>query len=267
MDDLITVLIVDDNAEIVDVLYNHLNQRNGILITGIARDGIEAIDMIKRLTPDIVLLDIIMPNLDGIGVLERISMMQLKRKPIFLVLTAISNEIFIQRAMELGAEYYMLKPFAMNVLTMRIQQLYHERNNDKIKTPIWGSRSADMPETTVGDLETVVTILIRELGITPNISGYYFLREAVILAVESQYAHRSISRYVYPTIANKNNTTVRSVDRAIRGAISSASKKARCGVNSDQPSLSDTIFRMKLTNSQIISLLADKAKQQINQLS
>jgi two-component system, response regulator, stage 0 sporulation protein A len=126
MKQTIRILIVDDNIEFGDSLHKYLSSSEDFKVVGVARDGIQAIEMIKTLTPDMVILDIIMPNLDGIGVLENFT--TIKEKPLFIVLSGIGQDVFIQKSMSLGAQYYIIKPFDVDILVLRIKQIFMEKN-------------------------------------------------------------------------------------------------------------------------------------------
>ncbi|RNC63197.1 MAG: Stage 0 sporulation protein A [Candidatus Dichloromethanomonas elyunquensis] len=119
----IHVVVADDNKDFNDILCEYLNYQEGIEVIGTAGNGEDALDLILSKRPDIVVLDMIMPKLDGVSVLEKINSMPLERKPFFIMLSAIGNEKISQRALALGAEYYMTKPFDMNVLVNKIRQL------------------------------------------------------------------------------------------------------------------------------------------------
>jgi len=124
MKEKISILIADDNMEFVELLKEYMEQYEDLDVVGTAKDGLQAIEMIKSLKPDVVVLDIIMPNIDGIGVLEKLETHKMERKPIFIMLSAIGQDMFIQKAVSLGAEYYIIKPFDVEVLVTRIRQLY-----------------------------------------------------------------------------------------------------------------------------------------------
>lgn len=261
MDDLISILIVDDNAVFCNVLNEYLNQCGDMVVKGIANDGIEAINMIKELAPEIVILDLIMPNLDGIGVLERISEMKLKHIPIFIILTAIGKDIFIQKAIDLGAEYYILKPFDIDILVSRIRQIHCEKTALPEKNMAVSMNGAqEMAGTEKYNLEQVVTDLIKGMRIPPNIAGYHYLREAVILSMENASLHNSMTKHIYLSIADKHHTTARNVNRCIRCAVDSACKKAQNADIDNQNILNNFNSKSKPTNVQVITLLADKAR-------
>lgn len=263
MIDDISVLLADDNIEFGNLLNKYLSQEEDIRIVGVARDGIEAFDMIIELKPDIVVLDIIMPNLDGIGVLERLSTMKLERRPLFIILTAIGQDIFIQKAIALGAEYYIVKPFDINVLVSRIRQIY---SDEKVSS---FTQSKIIPKASVEnvkesnrnmDLEVEVTNMMHEIGIPPHMSGYQFIREAIMMTVNNSKVFSSITRVLYPAVAEKFNSTPQKVERAIRNAIESAWERGN-------PDSIDTLFgytvnysKGKPTNSEFIAMIADKVR-------
>lgn len=142
----------------------------------ISIDGLEAIEMIKELELVVVILDIIMPNLDGIGVLETISEMRLKHRPIFIVITAMGKDIIVQKAIEFGAEYYIVKPFDVDMLVSRIRQLHSERVAAQVQSrSMHRNGSTVTPDTERNRLEQIVASLIKRMWITPNIAGYRYL--------------------------------------------------------------------------------------------
>jgi two-component system response regulator (stage 0 sporulation protein A) len=119
------VLIVDDCADLTGILCDYINLFNHtkIEVIGVASNGFEAIEMITSKQPEIVILDIIMPHLDGIGVLKRIHAMNMEKKPLFIMLTAVGENKVIEEALSLDAVYYIEKPFDMDILVSKIIQL------------------------------------------------------------------------------------------------------------------------------------------------
>lgn len=265
MTDQISVLIADDNVEYSDLLKEYMDQCDDIVVKGIALDGLETIDRIKELQPDVVILDIIMPNLDGIGVLEKMAEMELARRPMFVVLSAIGQDVFVHRAISLGAEYYIVKPFDVEILVSRIRQVYREKH---MLFPFAGSYDRDRAlakgaapgEQTGINLEALVTGLMRNAGIPPHVCGYQYLREAIMMYVNGDPAFGSITKTIYPAIALKYNITARKVERAIRNAISSAWWKGGISGNDAESEIFINFGPKKPTNSQFISTLADKAR-------
>jgi two-component system, response regulator, stage 0 sporulation protein A len=264
----ISVLLADDNIEFGNLLNKYLSQQEDIRIVGVARDGIEAYDMIIELMPDVVVLDIIMPNLDGIGVLEKLSSVELKRRPLFIVLTAIGQDIFIQKAITLGAEYYIVKPFDINVLVSRIRQIYNDEkvssfSHNKVLTKV-SAENVKQPNQSF-DLEVEVTNMMHEIGIPPHMSGYQYIREAIMMTVNNSKVFSSITRVLYPAVAEKYSSSSQKVERAIRNAIESAWERGH-------PDSIDTLFgytvnnsKGKPTNSEFIAMIADKVRINMEQ--
>ncbi|HHW00136.1 MAG TPA: sporulation transcription factor Spo0A [Clostridiaceae bacterium] len=265
MTDMISVLIVDDNVEFGNLMHEYMNQQKDIKVVGVALDGLQAIEMIKAFTPDVVILDIIMPNLDGIGVLENVSEMQLKPKPIFIVLSALNQDGLIQKTISLGADYYIVKPFDLNVLISRIRQIYSEKR--KI-FPVYSgivsegfSQDNNEQMTVAKKLEIDIAKLLKTLGISPHMTGYKYLKEAVKLSLkDSGKARNSVTKVIYPAVAEKFSTTPQKVERAIRNAI-------ECAWNRGNPQGLEEVYgcqmsfrRGKPTNSQFIAMVSDRLR-------
>ena len=116
----ISVLIADDNKEFCSILSDYLLNQKNIIVTGTAKDGKEALELIQEKEPDLVVLDIIMPHLDGLGVLEQLRKMDLEKKPRVIILSAVGQDKITQQAINLGADYYVVNPFDMDIFTKRI---------------------------------------------------------------------------------------------------------------------------------------------------
>ena len=116
MKDKITVLIADDNPDFANTLTSYIKEDEEFEIIAIARDGREAVDMILNTQPDVALLDVIMPHLDGLGVLERVNAARMNKTPMFIMLSAVGQDKITQRSLDLGAEYYVMKPFDITLL-------------------------------------------------------------------------------------------------------------------------------------------------------
>lgn len=258
MADLINVLLVDDNKELCNLIREKLDGSAGINTIGIAADGVSAISMIRESRPDVVLLDMIMPNLDGLGVLEWIAGEKTVKRPLIIVFTAIGGDIVIQKALELGADYYMMKPVDTDVLVSRIMQLFNESHRiSDHHSNTFGSLADSQPAGNC--MEQIITELIRSMGVTPNLAGYSYLREAVMLAAEEPDRLKSVSRNIYSELARNHNTNARNVDRAIRCAIDSAHKKTKSANNPVQNEYMASSSKKRPNNAQIISFLYDMA--------
>ena len=180
MGEKISVLIADDNQEFSYTLSTYINSQDDMEIIGMAKDGKEAIEMVVNLEPDVVLLDVIMPHLDGIGVLEKINSIKCNKKPICIMLSAVGQDKITQKAIVLGAEYYVVKPFDIELLIKRIREIKFFKPNDVRKNFI--TKDEKQPYIDIQskggnkeeNLEALVTNIIHEVGVPAHIKGYQY---------------------------------------------------------------------------------------------
>ncbi|SFA87535.1 sporulation transcription factor Spo0A [Clostridium frigidicarnis] len=261
----IKVLIADDNKEFCNILNDYLMNERDIDVIGIAKDGLEALQLIEERSPDLVVLDIIMPHLDGLGVLERLNTMNLDPMPRIIVLSAVGQDKITQRAITLGADYYVIKPFDMEVFTKRIRQMFNNTitNDDNKKNMSMGDSSTMVRQAARKepiDLESEITNIIHEIGVPAHIKGYMYLREAITMVVNDMELLSAVTKELYPSIAKKYNTTASRVERAIRHAIEVAWGRGQ--VEAINRIFGYTIHndKGKPTNSEFIAMVADKLR-------
>lgn len=253
------VMIVDDNKEFVKLLSMFINSQTDMEVVASAYDRKNAVNIINTCKPDILLLDVIMPEKDGLSVLEDMVREESNEKPTTIVMSAIGQEKVTQKAISLGATYYVVKPFDMATLTERLRDLVEEQQVGSVSTPMYYSSSTiNRNNSTSTPIEVRVTNIIHDVGVPAHIKGYQYIREAIMLAVENQDIINSITKTLYPTLAEKFNTTSSRVERAIRHAIEVA-------WNRGQIEMHDKIFgytvnsnKGKPTNSEFIAMIADK---------
>ena len=219
----LNVAIADDNEVMRDLLEEMVTSDDELHLIGIAKDGEEACHLIREKEPDVVLLDIIMPKLDGLAVLDRIRADHtLKNRPTFLMISGISNEKITEDAFERGADYYIMKPFDNFTLLNRVKQL-GRRGYDMRPQLLTQSTALKEPAFIYGgqgkSLEQYVTSVIHEIGVPAHIKGYQYLRDAIIMCVNDMDLLNSITKALYPSIAKKYITTPSRVERALRHAI------------------------------------------------
>lgn len=258
----IKVLIADDNREFGDILSEYIGSQNDIEIVGVARDGLEALDMINSQNPEVVILDIIMPHLDGLGILERINANQTAKKPQFIVLSAVGQDRITQKAIALGAEYYVVKPFDMDVLVSRIRQLKGQ-SSPAVRTEFISESRNTYHAISAKSLEAEVTNIIHEIGVPAHIKGYQYLRDAIIMVVKDIDVINSITKMLYPSIAEMYNTTPSRVERAIRHAIEVAWGRGQVDTIDSLFGYTINIGKGKPTNSEFIAMVADKLRLEL----
>lgn len=265
-DSKISVLIADDNKEFCSILNDYLLNQKDIVVTGIAKDGREALELIVERKPDLVIIDIIMPHLDGLGVLEKLNTMQLEKVPRIIILSAVGQDKITQQAITLGADYYTVKPFDMEVFTKRIREMFNSsaavqetnmRNSyasSMISTPSENKTKAPI------DLETEITNIIHEVGVPAHIKGYMYLREAITMVVNDMELLSAVTKELYPSIAKKYNTTASRVERAIRHAIEVAWGRGQIEAINRLFGYTVHNDKGKPTNSEFIAIIADKLR-------
>lgn len=256
----IRVAIADDNERMVDILDSIVKRDSEIRIVGKANNGEEVYRMIKEKEPDVVLLDLIMPKLDGLSVMERINQDRtIKKHPKFIVISAIGQEGITEDAFNLGAYYYIMKPFDNEMVLNRVRSIMNgadmgQSHNSSDKKSLCGiSRE---------DLEGEVTDMIHEVGVPAHIKGYQYLRDAILMVVEDSEMLNSITKILYPTIAKRNQTTPSRVERAIRHAIEVAWSRGNMDTINALFSYTVSTGKGKPTNSEFIALIADKIRLQ-----
>ena len=223
----ITLGIADDNKEFCEILTDYFAGYDEIDLVFVCHDGLKTIEQIRRKQPQILILDMIMPHLDGLGVLESINELELEQYPRIIVLSAVGQEQITQKAISLGAEYYIVKPFSLDVLLKRINQLAGNDEPEPGKLQYAKAVLANNNDGDERDLEIEITNIIHEIGVPAHIKGYQYLRDAIVMVVEDMDLLGAVTKELYPAIAKRNNTTPSRVERAIRHAIEVAWNRGR----------------------------------------
>lgn len=257
----LNVAIADDNEKMVEILGRMIEEDKDLTLVGKARNGEEICNIIREKEPDVVVLDIIMPKMDGLTVMEKCNHdLQIRKHPAFIVVSAVGQERITEDAFNLGADYYMLKPFDNQILLNRIK--HSRRGMDRrMREPV---HHQTVREDTAAygehNLEADVTNIIHEIGVPAHIKGYQYLRDAIILAVNDMEMLNSITKILYPTIAKKHQTTPSRVERAIRHAIEVAWSRGKMDTIDALFGYTVSTGKGKPTNSEFIALIADKIR-------
>ncbi|URN94244.1 MAG: sporulation transcription factor Spo0A [Candidatus Pristimantibacillus lignocellulolyticus] len=262
----IDVLLADDNREFTNLLSEFISEQSDMNVCGVAFNGDEVLRHLEsaRKLPDVLILDIIMPHLDGLGVLEKIREMDLNPMPKIIMLTAFGQENITQKAVQLGASYYILKPFDMDMLSNRIRQLVGSQSSSMssstFNSSLSMSRSNVVPIGKGKNLDANITSIIHEIGVPAHIKGYQYLREAITMVYNNIEILGSITKTLYPAIAEKFKTTPSRVERAIRHAIEVAWTRGNIDSISHLFGYTVNISKSKPTNSEFIAMVADKLR-------
>lgn len=209
MADLIKIAIVDDNDIIREMIHDTLADEEDFTIVGEASDGESAVELIKADRPDVVLLDLVMPKLDGMGVMMRIRNSQDMENyhPEYIVLSAAGREDIVSEALNNGATYFMMKPFDGEALIKRIRH---------IRTGAGQENDAAGREDEAKSLDLEISELLRSIGMPIKMVGYKYLRDAIEKAVGEPDGDLSITKTIYPAVAEEYGTSSTNVERNIR---------------------------------------------------
>jgi len=249
MEKKIKLMIVDDNVQLCEMLSKFFSTKNDIEVAGTCTNPAEAPGLIKELAPDALIIDMIMPEADGLSLLERFNTSEFETMPATIVVSAVGNEKMVKLACDLGARYYMVKPFNKDILYKRVQDMFGNRviTTKKMPAPI---RSRTLDER--------ITAVFLSIGIPAHIKGYQFLREAIKMVVKNPDLINSITKKLYPGIAEPFETSASKVERAIRHAIEVAWSRGK--IENINAFLGYNIYTNndKPTNGEFIALMADK---------
>lgn len=255
----LNVAIADDNERMVQLLDRIVSSDEELEVVGKAGNGEELIEIIREKKPDVVLLDIIMPKLDGLTVMDRVNHEPNLKKPAFIVISAVSQEKMTEDAFELGADYYILKPFDNETVVNRIKRVRTRQQRSFAKTKKINAYESKK-EYMEHNLEADVTNIIHEVGVPAHIKGYQYLRDAIIMSVNDMEMLNSITKILYPTIAKRHQTTPSRVERAIRHAIEVAWSRGKMDTIDELFGYTVNNGKGKPTNSEFIALIADKIR-------
>ncbi|MGN1166182.1 MAG: sporulation transcription factor Spo0A [Lachnospiraceae bacterium] len=251
----ISVAIADDNERILDLLGEMVSSDKDLHLAGKANNGEDAYALIKEKQPDVVLLDLIMPKMDGLSVMDHVNRdREIKKHPNFIVITAIGQERIAEDAFKKGANYYILKPFNNEMVLNRIKNVNQLLKNE---TGAFQREACVTQKDEEINLETRVTDMIHEIGIPAHIKGYHYLRDAIIMAVEDMDVLNAITKVLYPTVAKRHQTTASRVERAIRHAIEVAWSRGKLDTLDELFGYTVSNGKGKPTNSEFIALIAD----------
>lgn len=218
MGNVIRIVVADDNDLMRQMIVDTLSDDGGIEVVGEASDGAAAMQLIKETHPDIVLLDLVMPMIDGLGVIEAITRDNEygENKPQYIIISAAGSEDIVNQALQTGASYFIMKPFDGDALIKRVKHIAGEDTNDSYQV-----RNAGFVPETEEDVEQLVVGLLRNIGVPVRMVGYKYLRDAIILAVDDTESLMSVTKNIYPEIAIRHGTSSGNVERNIRYVIES----------------------------------------------
>lgn len=254
----VSIVIADDNKEFRLILKDFLMSKNCFDVVDMADDGLKAVESIEKYQPDILILDIIMPHLDGLGVLEKLHKKELKKFPKVIILSAVGHDKVTQRAINMGVDYYIVKPFNFESFAERLLQISEfetSRVQNKNKEIVYNEKV-----NTEISLEVKITEILHEVGVPAHIKGYQYLRTSIIEVVKNIELLGAITKELYPNIAALYCTTPSRVERAIRHAIEVAWTRGKIETINNIFGYTIHNNKGKPTNSEFIAMISDKLR-------
>lgn len=242
-------IYIADNSEFLEELKTEINSNQNFELLGHCNDGDTAFDQIQTLKPDVVILDIVLPKKDGLILIQNLKQILKDSAPKFIVVSELVTNGFISKAISLGASYYINKPTSAKSVLESFENLFNQKeeqtlvNDNRLKNRI---------------IDEKISNIFITVGIPAHIKGYQFLREAIKMAIECPEIINSITKKLYPAIADKFETSASKVERAIRHAIEVAWNKGKIENINSVFGLKVYTSNEKPTNGEFIALVADK---------
>ena len=252
------MIVADDDPIFADAIGRAIRQNNDFELLATLADGREVLDMIRLSTPDAVIMNVNMPNVDGIGVLERVNPNENQNAPIFVVVSSMKGDKIAANCVNKGASYYMQKPLDPECLVERLRMFLDDE--DEQNEADSGMNLTTVKKRTAPDVEMMVTNIIHEIGIPAHIKGYQYLRHAIMMVIDDLDIINSITKELYPTVAKDFNTTPSRVERAIRHAIEVAWDRGDTEVLNSFFGYTIANSKGKPTNSEFIAMIADRLR-------
>ncbi len=256
------IFAADANPEYLKLLSELIRDEKDMEVVGTATDGQEALNGIAEKRPDVVLLELVLPRIDGLEVLRRIP--ETGAAPKIIVVSGFFNSQVVTDCSERGADYFLPKPCDTTALLTRIRQSVGKEDASS-RTAGYECKYYTPQAQSQNNLEAVVTDIIHEIGVPAHIKGYQFLRESILIAVENMEVINAVTKVLYPTVAKRYGTTASRVERAIRHAIEVAWDRGDLEVLQKYFGYTVSNSKGKPTNSEFIAMIADRLQLQKKQ--
>ena len=257
MESKVKILIADANQDHCRMLTELMREETDMEVAAAAGDGLEALEKIRELRPDVVLTDLVLPRLDGLELLRRLP--ETGCRPKVIVVSGFVNSKVISECSELGADYFMPKPCDCASICTRVRQLTAP-NFTALPGNGYDFRDGSVRSRSESDLETAVTDIIHEIGVPAHIKGYQYLRTAILMTIADSDIINSVTKVLYPSVAKKYQTTTSRVERAIRHAIEVAWDRGDIDTLNSYFGYTIQTSRGKPTNSEFIAMIADNLR-------
>lgn len=253
MENKINIVITEDLTEMSREDLKVLSEQ-GFLPTYSNKDGVELLEKIETLQPDVVLMDMFMTRMDGVGVLRALNRQQSVKKPIVFVYSTFDSPVLEREIMNSGASYFVLKPYNMADIAESVLSLLNTTSNSSVM---------HYYPTVGANMEIKITEILHQIGVPAHIKGYNYLRDSILMSIETPEIINAVTKRLYPSVAKKYETTSSRVERAIRHAIEVAWDRGDVDILNSYFGYTIHNDRGKPTNSEFIAMISDKLRLQI----
>ena len=250
------IIVADDNKELLCMIGEFLKLQPNLEVTKLFSGGKELLSYLEKDSADLLLLDIFMPDIDGVNILEEINNNPKYNRPKkIVILTAFNSESIMAKTSSLGADYFIVKPVDLGNLQKTINHLL---SDSPTKGTTFNLKEKSKDNTI--DLDTEITEILHEIGVPAHIKGYLYLRESIAMVYHNVEILGGITKVLYPTVAKKYKTTSSRVERAIRHSIEVAWNRGNVDAISQIFAYTISYNKSKPTNSEFIAMIADKLR-------
>ena len=241
MDNRVKIMLADADTEACEMLQEALEKTGRFIVVASTGDGCKVLPLMSETKPDILVLDLVMPGLDGLNIMQR---MEGDDLPLILATSSIGTHEIIAQAGDLGAAMFIRKPYQEDAMVDSLVRLA-EKADPKLHAP---------------GLEELVTSIIHEVGVPAHIKGYQYVREAIMITVEDMDVINSVTKILYPEVAKRYHTTPSRVERAIRHAIEVAWDRGDLETLQKFFGYTVSNAKGKPTNSEFIAMISDRIR-------
>lgn len=254
-DKVIDIVIADSDTKFINTFCEYVKGEIGLSVVDFVNSGEDVLTSLKRNKPDVLILDALLPVVDGLGVLRRLQNHP-GLKPLIIMASNFSQDIYVQTAMSLGADYYMLKPINFEYLFEQIRFLARGTKAG-LPTPM---QSAGINALIYDNqaMSEEITKILHQLGVPAHLYGHNYLREAILMVLHDRSLATRLSKSVYPLIGRKYGKSIASVEKAMRNALDTAWLRGKTDLLNELFGYTISINKGRATNSEFISLIADK---------
>lgn len=273
----IKILIADDNVKLTLEVKRKIEEHSNMTVCDIAHNGLDVLNKVEEYHPDVLLIDMVMPHLDGLSVVNKIMENKIQRKPLIIMMSSMYNTMMVQRACKAGVDFFIAKPFSidhlMNIIidlnnnseSQQEEEVLFNTNNyaEQLSIDLATSKTTNPYSNKIYDVETRISEIIKEIGVPAHIKGYVYIRDAIQRVIKNQDLLGGVTKELYPAVGEKYNTTASRVERAIRHAIEVAWTRGDSTTINKLFGYTVNGGKGKPTNSEFIAIIADKLRLEL----